>query len=208
VSDPTLATLVPSGTRRRNAALVTGGLLALVLAAFSTRVLQPQFANGSLGAGWEVGTQDRTVTAVITATPRVWPLATMTGVVAPPGTHVVGAWLLDADTVHGGEPAADLTGAGSPTNWQEALARLLPSGGADPSTALPRAAHGDRELSLAVVWRVDDCAALAAAQPRGSAALVRWRTVVGTVTTSRTTEDLGPAGEQATDLLARAGVCP
>lgn len=213
MSDPTLAELVPPRTRRRSALTFAGAVLVLVAAAFSPWVLRPGFGDGSGGAGWSAGAGDRTLVLAVQATPRAWPAATITGVVAPAGTHVVGAWALDTDAANAAMPSALPAQTGAPQTWREAMGALVPVELLDATTALPQRVTGGRSVTVAMALRVDDCAALAAQVAADDAStsavpLLRWRSVLGTPTTSKASASLGPASETALDALRTAGVCP
>ncbi|QAY70458.1 hypothetical protein [Xylanimonas protaetiae] len=211
MSDPSLATLVPTSTTRRNVVLVVAALLALVLAAASPLVLRPRMFDDGWG-GMTGAAEDRTLTIVYQAVPRVWPGATIAEVVAPPGTHVLGAWAAETADV-----TAALVGQGPPAAraavWQDAMDGSFPAALRAPANALPRQVRGGTDLTLAVVYRIDDCTQATAPQaPEDDEPVdlpfLRWRTVLGTTTTTNVPRDGGPTGSIAVDALRELGVCP
>lgn len=215
MQDPTPAELVPSRTRWRNAALVVAAVLALVLAGASSPVLRPSVFDANWDKSLAVSPGDRTIVAILDGKPRVWPSATITGVVAPRGTHVVGAWVMDAQRARA--ELAERPGKGpaetQDTTWRDVID--FPRIGS--KTALPRRVHNGREVMLAVVWQIDDCGAVTGRGQSGAdvrdtgyenVPFIRWRTALGTAHTSEAAKDLGPTSRDAVDLLRSAGVCP
>lgn len=179
----------------------------LVAAGASTRVLRPNIFQNSWGRNLAVSPGDHTIVAILDGTPRAWPSATITGIVAPRGTRVVGAWLMSAAQAN-----AELLKRPGPgpvqstdTSWRQVID--FPNVG--PRTALPKRVKTGQDVQLAVVWKIEDCAAVTG--PGGGAQnvpMVRWRTVLGTTYTSVASKDLGPTGTDAVGLLRSAGVCP
>ncbi|ACZ30123.1 hypothetical protein Xcel_1092 [Xylanimonas cellulosilytica DSM 15894] len=208
MADPTLASLVPTRTRTRNAVLVVAGICLLLAAAFSPRVLRPTFADGNSGGTLSVAAGDRTIVTIVQGGTNAWPWATITGAVAPPGTHVVGMWVTSGP----GSPLDDTfppASSGPETTWQDLLA---PSGVAIAANTPPQRVTRSHDATAVVVWQVDDCTALRDAadsrdDPRGTPFL-RWRTIIGTSTTSGTWVEHTPLGDSALDLLHETGVCP
>lgn len=202
------AALVPAWTWR-NVVLVAVAVLVLVVTGATSRLLRPQIFDQTWDKSLAVSPGDRTIVAILDGVPRVWHSATVTGVVAPRGTHVVGAWLMGADRARAELATRPGKGpADSPdSTWREVID--FPRVG--PGTALPQTVHNGQEVMLAVVWRIDDCAAVTrsrAGNATVTARMIRWRTVIGTSYTSDADADLGPAGTDAVHLLRSAGVCP
>lgn len=165
VEDPTLASLVPRPSRRRDALLVVLALAALVAAGWlgsaSRLDLRGQSGGGEL-------LPDGRVAQAVEVDGRVVPGTRVVAVDAPAGTRVAAVWVLDADDA---DPFAEVAGL------RDAVAARQSAG--DPGT-LPRAVPS-AGLRLLVLLEVEDCTLVADDAPGspGSDGAVEVRSPLG-----------------------------
>lgn len=143
--DPTLATLIPEPSARRNVAFAALTVALLVAAWFALPLLHPglrQDASGSLGGFKDSPISMYRVTAA-------GPL-TVEGVRGTGPAEVVGAWIVpDKDGW------VDLADSYSPDGSPEDLLR---ASGIDPdAAALPHTLANGETVWLVVAWRITGC---------------------------------------------------
>ena len=145
--DPTLETLVPEPSVRRNAVL---GALAVVLLA-GTWFLAPLVRPALLVTGGGLRSTADPMSLSLARVTATGPL-TVEAVGHAPAAAVVGAWLVPE--VDGRADLADVFGAvATPED-------LLRASGIDPAdAALPQSLAGGETAWLMVAWRLTDCTA-------------------------------------------------
>lgn len=143
--DPTLATLIPEPSRRRNVTLAALAVVLLVGAWFGAPLLRPSLKQDSWGS---IGPfKDVPVSLIrVTAAGAV----TVERVTGSDSTEVAGAWVVpDADGW------ARLTDEYSPSATPEDLLRA--SGINPDAAALPQPLADGETVWLMVAWNVTDC---------------------------------------------------
>lgn len=101
VPDPTLLTLIPRPSRRRNAVLAVAAVVVLVGLWFSPDLLRPS-VRGSAGGGSTGPVSAHEVRSAIDLDPHGWPWFTIESVADLPGATVEDAWVTPRDA----QPAA------------------------------------------------------------------------------------------------------
>lgn len=195
--DPTLSSLVPQRSRRRNVALVGLALLGVIGVLASHGVLRPTVVSDSNGSTWSaLPTHDQVVTVVL-LDPSGWSrdLGSVTDVA---GAQVAGAWLFPTDEIE-----RDYTV--EPVDFADGVAFLeaaFPARNFGENSQLPQRVPRDGPSQLVVLWNITDCAMLDAA-PAPQAEIRTW---VGTTTRQSFDEVLSPGWHMET--LVEAGICP
>ena len=196
VTDPTLASLVPRRSSRRNLALLLAAVLTLVAVGWYGSTGRPTLSSD---AGSATAVSGRQVLLVLSSTAGGLPAPTLESITAPLWTNVVGAWVLDTD-----DPLALLgTAPSGPDATRDALVA-----GARADRALPQALPADREFVLVVLVDVVDCSAFPAdgvIPSRDQWAAAHLRSAV-----SGTTTALLPRLDWMLDrqALTSEGICP
>jgi hypothetical protein len=96
VPDPTLLTLIPRPSRRRNAVLAVAAVVVLVGLWFSPDLLRPSVV-GSAGGGSTGPVGAHEVRSAIDLDPHGWPWFTIESVADVPGATVEDAWVIPRD---------------------------------------------------------------------------------------------------------------
>ena len=163
-----LDALVPRSGRWRAVALGVLAAVALVAAWFSPHALRPSLDDGA-GSAATSQVFPGQVLVVSESSVRAWPEARLEGVDDIPGARVAAAWLVDAEQ----GSAMLASDAEDPFAVLEATypEADLPAGGNLPATFRT----GDA-VRLAILWDVDDCAAL----DEDAEAFATIRTALGT----------------------------
>lgn len=177
--DPTLASLVPAPSTRRNVVLVVAAMTLLTAAWFSAQALRPSIVPMSTVGGAGPGDPGHVITFMRVES-HGWPWVVVDGVEGVAGAEVTDAWLV---------PEGD-----------DAL--MLPPGDAGRLDMLPQRVAPGRTLMLAIQWAVDDCRRL---DPLAAPA-VRLRSALGTTTQEPLPSWMSPAMDP--ESLQELGVCP
>ena len=179
VDDPTLASLVPAPSTRRNVVLLVAAMTLLAGAWFSAQALRPSIVPMSTVGGAGPGDPGHVLTFMRVET-HGWPWVVVDGVEGVAGAEVTHAWLV---------PEGD-------------DAVLLPPGDTGPLDTLPQRVAPDRTLMLAVQWVVTDCRGLdQLARP-----VVTLRSALGTTSHEDLPLWMSPASDPTT--LTDLGLCP
>ncbi len=196
VTDPTLASLVPRRSSRRNLTLLLAAVLTLVAVGWYGSSGRPTLSSD---AGSATAVSGRQVLLVLSSTAGGIPAPTLESVTAPPWTDVVGTWVLDTD-----DPLA-LQGT-APTDPDATRDALVAGDRGDQ--ALPQSLPTDREFVLVVLVDVVDCSALpedGLVPSRDQWAAVRLRSAF----TGTTTALLQPLDWMLDrQALTSEGICP
>lgn len=146
--DPTLATLVPESSARRNAVLAALAVALLAAAWFTAPLLRPTLAQEAWGSAGPFEDNPASLVRVTAAGPLTIERVTGTDV-----TEAVGAWVVPDD-----DGWADLADEYSP---DATPADLLHASGINPdAAALPHALAGGETVWLLVAWRLTGCPTL------------------------------------------------
>lgn len=197
VADPTLSTLVPQPSRRRNLLLGVVGAFILWAAWASPPMLRPSIARLGSSGLWSALGPHHQVLVVVGLTADVWPYATLSGVDDVAGADVAGAWLL---------PSAidNVTFALTQADYANGLAYLkaqLP--GQDLEAAkLPQRLRNDGTATLIILWDITNCSHLQASEPVN----IEIRSVLGTTRRTSLVEFARPGFDLKT--LVDSGTCP
>lgn len=197
VADPTLSTLVPQPSRRRNLLLAVVGAVILWAAWVSPPMLRPSVAVlGSFGQ-WSALGPHHQVLVVVGLTADVWPSATLTGVDDLAGADIAGAWLLPGVLDNDPLPLAPADSA----NGLEYLTAQLADQDLQ-AAELPQRLDDDGPATLIILWDVTNCSQLTASEQ----VTIEIRSVLGT--TTRTS--IGGFASPGFDLetLVKSATCP
>lgn len=194
-ADPTLAALVPRRSPWRNAGSLLVAVLTLAGVAWYGSEGRPSMSSDGGSSSVLSGEQ---VLIDARSTARGFPAPTLESVTAPPGTSVVGVWVLDSD-----DPLLRLldgTSAGLDATRDALLS------GARSARALPQPLPTAGEFELVLLVDIVDCSALPAdpGVPRTPAA-ARLRSCLGSTSSSPLGVIDGPLDRQ---FLTSEGACP
>lgn len=195
--DPTLASLVPQRSVGRSVALSGLALLVVLGVLASYGILRPTVVSDSGGATWTALPTHDQVATVVLLDPSGWS-RNLESVTDVPGAQVAGVWLFPTDEV-------DIDNTLAPADYEDGLAYLeaaLPARDFDDSSRLPQRVPRSGPSQLVVLWKITDCAALAA----GPAPEAEIRTWIGTTVRQSFDDFVGPGFDMPT--LTEAGICP
>lgn len=194
--DPTLSSLVPRSSWRRNLVLAVLAAAVLAGAFVSPKVLRPTVATRTGGWVWAALPTHQQVVVVAPLDATTWSHVDLRSVGGVPGAEVAGAWVQRgelADTVMVGDPADYDTGL----DVLRATFPTLELG----STRLPQRLQGGETAQLIVLWDVVACDALNVQRlPE-----LTLRTALGTTTHEQLDDFLSPAWDVET--LRSSGLC-
>lgn len=145
--DPTLATLIPEPSRRRNVTLAALAVVLLVGAWFGAPLLRPSLKQDAWGITGPFKETPATLVRVTAAG-----AVTIEGVTGNGDIEVVGAWVVPDE-----DGWARLADEYSPSDTPEDLLRA--SGINPDAAALPHALDDGETAWLLVAWRVEGCPA-------------------------------------------------
>lgn len=196
--DPTLATLIPQRSVRRNLTLSVIVVLLFAGVWASPSVLRPSVdSDASAGAWWALAPHHQ-VFAALRLEPDGWPNVDIQSVGNLPGAEVAGAWLL-ADAL------AEFDDRLDPSDYSSGLDYLraaFPRRDLGPANQLPRSVDTGETTQLLILWDITDCSQLIELQQP----VIEFRTVLGTTTHEPLDEIASPAFDLNT--LTEAGICP
>jgi hypothetical protein len=200
--DPSMESLVPRSSRRRNSIAVALAIILLAVVWWSPRLLRPEVESAANGQGsWTALASHRQVLVDVSLVAHGWPSARVERVRSVRGARVAGAW------ISVGPGIVDI-GTGDPDAFDDGesyLSSLLGEPLAD--LALPQSIDDGAEARLFVLWDILDCTALAAAHdPETDGLSVALRTPIGTEVDS-TLDAIGMPGFDV-ETLQRSGACP
>ncbi len=155
--DPTLSTLIPQRSARRNLLLASAALLVLVGVWTSPQVLRPSVVSneGSAGAA-EVLARQHQVLTVVGLTPEGWPSVGVQSVGDVPGARVAGAWVFD-------DAALESQVASRPDRYPTGLDYLrasFPGRDFGAASRLPHRLNPGKPAQILILWDVTNCSLL------------------------------------------------
>jgi len=143
-SDPTLSTLIPRRSIRRNLLLASAAMLLLVAVWTSPPLLRPSVVSDSSGGSSTALTRQHQVLTMTQLSPDGWPRVRLQSVNDLPGARVAGAWVLaDPRSSPKSRPILPPTRLGSticerrslmPTSARLASSRNVSTGASPPSS--------------------------------------------------------------------------
>ena len=196
-SDPTLSTLVPQRSIRRNLLLGAAAVVLLVGASFSPQVLRPSVIHDSVGGSSAVLVRQHQVLTVVQLTPEGWPSVGVQSVGDLSGATVAGAWVLadaSAGTGAATEPAEHATGL-------DYLRASYPHGSFGAASRLPHRLGAGESGQLFILWDIVDCSRLV----QGQRAQIELTSILGTGTQQELPDWAGP--EFALSNTTETGAC-
>ncbi|NMM22029.1 MAG: hypothetical protein HHJ11_00770 [Phycicoccus sp.] len=159
--DPTLSTLIPQRSIRRNLLLVAVALLLLVGLWVSPQVLRPSVVRDGFAAGTStVLARQHQVLTVLGLAPEGWPYVGVQSVGNLPGAKVAGAWVF-ADAV------VESQVANQPDLYPTALAYLrasFPRFDFGAASRLPHRLDPGKPAQIFILWDITDCSLLTESQ--------------------------------------------
>jgi hypothetical protein len=195
--DPTLATLVPQRSVRRNLLLSVAALLVLVGAWLSPHLLRSAVFAGSNG-GESNAIAPRQVVSVTQLAPDGWPFVTVQSVDDVPGATVTGAWLLPEASRETDRPI-DSSQYSSGLDY---LRAAFPHADLGSASRLPQRLGLGETADLVVLSEITNCSLL----NTGQGPVVKLRRALGTTTSEQGPEWAGPGSHLET--LREIGACP
>lgn len=159
--DPTLSTLIPQRSVRRNLLLASAALLLFVGVWTSPQVLRPSVVSdeGTNGT-WTVLARQHQVLTVVGLAPEGWPSVGVQSVGDLPGAKVAGAWVFAGAVVESqvaNRPDLYATGL-------EYLRASFPGGDFGAASRLPHRLDPGKPAQIFILWDVTDCSLLIEAQ--------------------------------------------
>jgi len=198
-SDPTLSTLIPQRSIRRNLLLVAVALLLLLGLWASPQALRPSVVPDSFAAGTStVLARQHQVLTVLALAPEGWPYVGVQSVGNLPGAKVADAWVF-ADAV------VESQVANQPDLYPTALDYLrasFPRFDFGAASRLPHRLDPGEPAQIFILWDITDCSLLTESQqPQIELTSILW---------IRTREQLPDwaAPSFAIDSPAEADLCP
>lgn len=155
-SDPTLPTLIPQPSNRRNLLFASAALLLLVGVWTSPQVLRPSVVSDISGGGTTALAIQHQVVTMVQLTPDGWPRVELQSVGDLPGARVAGAWVISGSVAQS-EVMAD------PSDYPTGLAYLsasYPRSDFGAATRLPHRLDPGESAQLLILWDIADCTLL------------------------------------------------
>ena len=196
-SDPTLATLVPQRSIRRDLILASAATLLLVGVWASPQLLRPSvFSDGYAGSSTSLARQHQ-VLATAQISPDGWPSVGVQSVGDLPGAKVAGAWVLPG-------PLAQPQVVADPAKFATGLDYLrssFPHADFGTASKLPQRLNRGESAQLMILWDITDCARLIP----GQEPQIELASILGTTTYERIPDVFGP--EFALNTQNEKGAC-
>lgn len=182
-SDPTLATLIPQPSIRRNLLLASAATLLLVGVWNSTQLLRPSVISDGYNGSSTSLPREHQVLAAVHISPDGWPNVSVQSVGDLPGAKVAGAWVLPGPMV---QPQV----VPDPANFTTGLDYLrasFPHANFGTASQLPHNLDRGESAQLVILWDITDCARLIP----GQEPQIELTSILGTKTYERL-PGLGP----------------
>ena len=195
--DPTLATLIPQRSIRRNLILAAAATLLLVGVWTSPHLLRPSVISNSYGGTAISLARGHQALATVELTPDAWPSVGVQSVGDLPGAKVAGAWVLPG-------PLAQPQAAADPANFTTGLDYLrasFPHANFGTASQLPQRLDRGEPAQLVILWDITDCARLVP----GQEPQIELTSILGTKTYERLPDAFGP--ESALNTQNEKGAC-
>jgi hypothetical protein len=196
--DPTLSTLIPQRSIRRNVLLAAGSLLLLAGVWASAPVLRPSVVGQTSAAASTVLAGGDQVLTMVELTPQGWPNVGVQSVADLPGAKVTGAWVLPGAFV---DPPAST----NPANYAKGVDYLrasFPHRRFDATSELPQRLTRGEPAQLFILWDITACSALT----EGQRPQIELTSILRTSTHELLLDYAGPF--LALDAGAETGACP
>jgi hypothetical protein len=197
-SDPTLSTLIPRRSTRRNLLLACAATVLLVGAWTSPQVLRPSVISHSTSGSSTPLARRHQVLTTVELTPDGWPSVGAQSVGDLPGARVAGAWVLAgraAQSQVAADPADYITGP-------DYLRASFPHADLGAASRLPQRLYRGESAQLVILWEITDCGRLI----RGQRPQIELTSVLGTSTREQLPDYVGP--ESALNTPTDNGACP
>jgi hypothetical protein len=198
-SSPTLSTLIPQPSIRRNLILASATLLLLVGAWTSPQVLRPSDVSGHSGGGGSTSlARQRQVLTTVQLTPDGWPNMGLQSVDDVTGARVAGAWVLP-------ERLAQSQVETNPADYASGLDYLrasFPHNDFGVTSRLPHRLELGESAQLLILWDIADCTVLA----RGKPPRAELVSILGIHTREQLPDWASP--RFALDSETENGICP
>ena len=183
-SDPTLATLIPQRSIRKNLILTSVATLLLVGVWTSPQMLRPSVISDGYGGSSTSLARQHQVLATAQISADGWPNVGVHSVGDLPGAKVAGAWVLRGPLVQP-QVVAD------PANFTTGLDYLrasFPHANFGTASQLPRRLDRGESAQLVILWDITDCARLIP----GQEPQIELTSILGTKTYERLPDVFGP----------------
>lgn len=194
--DPTLASLVPRSSARRNRALLGVALVLLVAVWVSPYVLRPSVATEDGGGSWSPLPPHPEVVTSVDVEPKAWVDFSIESVGDVPGATATSAWLV---------PNAVWPDDTDPAEFGSGLEFLLAGAFGDNLSAhnqLPQRADRSQRSRLVILWEIADCSKLV----DELAPDVQLRSILHIPSHQQLGAPAAPGSHYET--LAEVGICP
>jgi len=196
-SDPTLATLIPQRSIRRNAILASAATLLLVGVWISPQLLRPSVLSNSYGGDATSLAREHQVLATVQLTAAGWTSVGVQSVGDLPGARVAGAWVIP-DTLAQPQIVAD---PAKFTTGLDFLRASFPHVNFGTASRLPHRLDRGESAQLVILWDITDCARLIP----GQEPQIELTSILGTTTYERLPDAFGP--ESALNTQDEKGHC-
>ena len=197
-SDPTLTTLLPKRSIRRNLILGSAATLLLVGVWTSPQLLRPSVISNSYGGNSSALARQHQVLVMVQLNPETWPSVGVQSIADVPGARVAGAWVLPGPL---GQPQA----VADPVNFTTGLDYLrasFPQASFGAASRLPQRLDRGQSAHLVILWDITDCARLIP----GQQPQIELTSILRTTTYEPLPDVFGP--EFALSTQNEKGACP
>ena len=197
-SDPTLSTLIPRRSIRRNLLLASAAMLLLVAVWTSPPLLRPSVVSDSSGGSSTALTRQHQVLTMTQLSPDGWPRVRLQSVNDLPGARVAGAWVL-ADPLVQSQVATD---PATYTTGLDYLRASFPHANFGAASQLPQRLDRGESAQLSILWDIADCSRL----NQGQRPQIELTSILGTNTREQLPDWAGPWF--ALNAQSENGACP
>ena len=197
--DPTLSTLIPQRSLRRNVLLASAALFLFVGVWTSPQVLRPSVVSNGAGTGAAILlARQHQVLTVVGFTPEGWPTVGVQSVGDHPGARVAGVWVF-ADSALESQVAnrADLYPTGL-----DYLRASFPDRDFGAASRLPHRLDPGKPAQIFILWDVTDCSLLTQTQQPQ----IEVTSILGITTHQQLADWAAPFF--AVDAPPETGACP
>lgn len=195
--DPTLATLIPRRSTRRNLLLAVAAAALLVGAWASPNVLRPSITGNATAMESMPFAPAHQVLVTVELTPQGWPNVGVQSVGDLGGAKVAGAWVLHGATAM----PADVDPAKF-ANGLDYLRAAWPQTRFETTGNLPQTVEPGKPAQLVILWQITDCSGLVEGQSAQVELKSAWRT-----NTRQLLSDMAAPGYEV-NTLTESGTCP
>jgi len=197
--DPTLSTLIPQRSLRRNVLLASSALFLFVGVWTSPQVLRPSVVSNGAGTGAAILlARQHQVLTVVQLAPEGWPSVGVQSVGDLPGARVAGAWVFAGAVLE--SQVADRPDL-YPTGL-EYLRASFPGRDFGAASRLPHRLDPGKAAQLFILWDVTDCSLLTQTQQPP----IELRSILGITTRQQLPGWAAPFF--AIDAPPDTGACP